>query len=106
MPKDSDVKITQLVHPQIASAKLSALCDGPTIASKKLWSRIEKCLCGMDETRSRDFVGSRTGAVFRRWGLSVNRLFRLTVPHERHRKSVSSPRRFKPDMTLSVIRLS
>ena len=44
--------------------------------------------------------------MFRRWGLSVNRLFRLTVPHERHRKSVSSPRRFKPDMTLSVIRLS
>lgn len=55
MPKDSDVKITQLVHPQIASAKLRALCDGATIASKKLWSRIEKCLCGMYETRSRDF---------------------------------------------------
>ena len=55
MPKDSDVKITQLVHPQIASAKLRALCDGASIASKKLWSRIEKCLCGMYETRSRDF---------------------------------------------------
>jgi hypothetical protein len=38
MPKVSAVKITQLVHPQIASAKLCALSDGSTIASKKLWS--------------------------------------------------------------------
>src|SRR5215471_9468844 len=36
MPKVSTVKITQLVHPQIASAKLRALCDGAAIASKKL----------------------------------------------------------------------
>ena len=55
MPKVSTIKITQLVHPQIASAKLRALCDGASIASKKLWSRIEKCLCGMNETKSRDF---------------------------------------------------
>jgi len=38
MPKVSAVKITQLVHPQIASAKLCALCDGAAIASQKLWS--------------------------------------------------------------------
>jgi hypothetical protein len=106
MPKVSTVKITQLVHPQIASAKLRALRDGAAIASKKLGSRIQECLCRMNEKKAKKSVGSRSGAVFRRWGLSVNRLFRLTVPHERHRKSVSSPRRFKPDMTLSVIRLS
>jgi hypothetical protein len=35
MPKISAVKITQLVYPQIAWAKLR---DGAAIASQKLWS--------------------------------------------------------------------
>jgi 5-methyltetrahydropteroyltriglutamate--homocysteine methyltransferase len=42
------------VHPQIAWAKLRALRDGAAIASKKLWSRIQKWLCGMNEAKSKE----------------------------------------------------
>jgi hypothetical protein len=41
------------VHPPIAWAKLRALRDGAMLAGKKLWSRIHKSLCGINETKGK-----------------------------------------------------
>jgi hypothetical protein len=38
---------------KIAWVKLRALRDNAPIASKKLWSQIQKCLCGMSEIKSK-----------------------------------------------------
>lgn len=45
----TDCGLRAPVHPKITWVKL---CDGLAIASKKLWSWIQKCLVGMSETRS------------------------------------------------------
>ena len=49
-------------------------------------------------------VGSRTGALLRRSGLSVCSPFPLGVPHEPNRKPVSSPRRVAPSVRISRTR--
>jgi hypothetical protein len=51
-------------------------------------------------------VGSRTGAVLRRFSLSVFSPFPLGVPHYPNRKPVSSPRLIKPSGRISRTGLS
>ena len=51
-------------------------------------------------------VGSRTGAVLRRFRLSVDFPFPLEVPHEPNREPVSSPRHLAPSVRISRARRS
>jgi len=51
-------------------------------------------------------VGSRTGAVLRRFSLAVFSPFPLGVPHYPNRKPVSSPRLIKPSVRISRTGLS